>query len=172
MLLRLVGGAAKRGDADLVPALRKAFETIGMAKVATSGEEARQCGFLTDSDGISMNGDALVIAAKKRCLGLVAAGYKPPKVPEDIPAIGEPGYATLKAGLYMMREGNWISEHDEKIGMYLAHVLTGGPITAGSTMTEQHVLDLEREAFLRLCGEPKSLARIQHMLTKGKPLRN
>lgn len=172
MLLRMVGGAAKRGDADLIPALRQAFETIGMAKVATSGEEARQFGFLKETDGISLNGDALITAAKKRCLGLVAMGYTPPKVPDDIPAVGEPGLATLKMGLYLMREGHWISEHDEKIGLHLARILTGGALTPGSTMTEQHVLDLEREAFLRLCGEPKSLERIQHMLTKGKPLRN
>ena len=143
-----------------------------MAKVATSGEEAREVGFLTENDGISMNGDALITAAKRRCLGLAAMGYTPPKVPDDIPIVGEPGFATLKTGLYIMREGHWISEHDEKIGTYLARILTGGPVTPGGTMTEQQVLDLEREAFLRLCGEPKSLERIQHMLTKGKPLRN
>jgi 3-hydroxyacyl-CoA dehydrogenase len=172
MLLRTVGAAAKRGEKDLLPALQKAFELIGMAKVATSGEEAREFGFLTAQDGVSINGDAVVYEAKQRALGLAKIGYKAPEVPTDIPVIGSAGYALLKIGLTMMKEGGYVSEYDMFLGMKLAKILTGGDLTPGSTMTEQHVLDLEREAFLSLCGQKKSLERIHHMLTTGKPLRN
>lgn len=172
MLLRHVGAAAKRGENDLIPALRSVFETIGMAKVSTSGEEARTLGFLKDTDGITMNGDALIEDAKRKVMGLAAGGYQAPKPPQDIPVAGAPGFAALKLGLYMMREGGYISEHDQKIGTHLARILTGGNLTPGQTMTEQHVLDLEREAFLSLCGERKTLERIHYMLTNNKPLRN
>ena len=172
MLLRTVGAAKKRGEKDFLPSLQKAFELIGMAKVATSGEEARQFGFLTDRDGVSINGDSVIYDAKQRALGLAKMGYKAPKVPTDIPVLGSPGYGALKMGLIMMRDGGYISEHDQLIGGKLAKILTGGDLTPGSTMTEQQVLDLEREAFLSLCGERKSLERIHHMLTSGKPLRN
>ena len=143
-----------------------------MAKVATSGEEARDLGFLRDSDGITMNGDGLIYAAKDRVLSLAKAGYTPPKVPLDIPVLGEPGFAALKMALYLMKEGGYVSEYDVKIGTHLARILTGGALTPGQTMTEQQVLDLERETFLSLCGERKTLERIQHMLKTGKPLRN
>lgn len=172
MLLRHVAAAHAAGEKNLLPVLQKTFETIGMAKVATSGEEARQMGFLRDTDSVIMNGDALIHHAKNRVLALAKQGYKPPEVPNQIPVLGEPAYAALKMGLYLMREGGYISEHDQKIGAHLARILTGGSLTPGQTMTEQHVLDLEREAFLRLCGERKTLERIHHMLTKGKPLRN
>jgi 3-hydroxyacyl-CoA dehydrogenase len=172
MLLRTVGAAQERGEKDLFPALQKAFELIGMAKVATSGEEARDFGFLTGTDGVSINGDALIIDAKHRALGLAKMGYQPPKVPTAIPVLGYPAFGALKMGLIMMKDGHFISDHDQLIGEKLAKILTGGTLTPGSTMTEQQVLDLEREAFLSLCGERKSLERIQHMLTKGKPLRN
>lgn len=172
MFLRHVYSAHKRGEKDLLTPLRKIFETIGMAKVATSGVEARNFGFLTENDGITLNGDALIIEAKKRALGLATAGYKPPKAPNDIPVLGEPAFAALKMGLYLLKEGGYASEHDVKIATHLARIFTGGALTPGQTMTEQHMLDLEREAFLRLCGERKSLERIHHMLTKNKPLRN
>lgn len=172
MLLRHVGGAHKRGEKDLLTPLRQIFETIGMGKVATSADEARGFGFLRESDGVTMNGDALVVAAKKRARALADIGYLPPAEPNDIPVLGEPAFAALKLGLYMMREGGYISEHDALIGTHLARILTGGSLTPGTTMTEAHVLELEREAFLRLCGERKSLERIQHMLKTGKPLRN
>ncbi len=172
MLLRHVGGAAKRGEKDLLTPLRRLFETVGMGKVATSAAEAREFGFMRDQDGVTMNLDALLLAAKSRARALADMGYTPPPVPNDIPVLGEPAFAALKLGLYMMRQGGYISEHDQTIGTHLARILTGGALTPGTTMTEQHVLDLEREAFLRLCGERKSLERIQHMLTKGKPLRN
>jgi len=172
MLLRTVGQAKARGDKDLFPAVQKAFELIGMAKVATSGEEAREFGFLTKNDGVSINGDAVVYEAKQRAIGLAKMGYQAPKPPTDIPVLGRPAYGALKMGLIMMKDGGYISDHDLLIGTKLAKILTGGDLTPGSTMTEQQVLDLEREAFLSLCGERKSLERIHHMLTTGKPLRN
>ena len=172
MLLRHVASAHAAGETNLLPILQKTFETIGMARVATSGEEARELGFLRDSDSVVMNGDALIQHAKNKVLGLARQGYKPPEVPMAIPVLGEPAFAALKMGLYLMREGGYISEHDQKIATHLARILTGGSLTPGQTMTEQHVLDLEREAFLRLSGERKTLERIHHMLTKGKPLRN
>jgi len=148
------------------------FETIGQAKVATSAEEARGLGFLRDSDGVTMNPDALIQDAKKRALGLAMAGYRPPERPTAIPVMGQPGFAALKLGLYLMREGGYISNHDRVIGVHLANILTGGELTPGQTLSEQDLLDLEREAFLSLCGERKTLERIHHMLTTGKPLRN
>lgn len=172
MLLRHVAQAHLRGEKDLLTPLRRIFETMGMGKVSSSAEEARGLGFLRPSDGISMNGDALVQHAKQRCLAMAAVGYVPPPPSDAIPVLGSGGFSALVLGLHMMREGGYISEHDQKIGTYLAQILTGGNLTPGSTMTEQHVLDLEREAFLRLCGERKTLERIQHMLAKGKPLRN
>ncbi|CAM2065541.1 3-hydroxyacyl-CoA dehydrogenase [Sulfidibacter corallicola] len=172
MFLRHVYQAHKRGEKNLLPALQKVFEAIGMAKVSTSGEEARDLGFLKDTDGITLNGDALVTAAKKQVLGLAAAGYTPPPVPNDIPILGEPGFAALKMALYMMEEGGYITPHDKTIATHLGRILTGGNLTPGQTMTEQDMLDLEREAFLRLTGERKTLERIHHMLTTNKPLRN
>lgn len=172
MFLRHVYTAHKRGEKDLLPYLQKVFEAIGMAKVATSAEEAREIGFLKDTDGVTLNGDALITAAKQRVLGLAAGGYAPPEAPTDIPVLGGPGYAALKLALYMMEEGGYITGHDKTIALHLGKILTGGNLTPGQTMTEQDMLDLEREAFLRLCGERKSLERIHHMLTKNKPLRN
>jgi len=172
MTLRHVAGAANRGEKDLLTPLRKVFETIGQAKVATSAEEARGLGFLRDSDGVTMNPDALIQDAKKRALGLAMAGYRPPERPTAIPVMGQPGFAALKLGLYLMREGGYISNHDRVIGVHLANILTGGELTPGQTLSEQDLLDLEREAFLSLCGERKTLERIHHMLTTGKPLRN
>ncbi len=172
MLLRHVGGAVARGETDLLQSLKQVFETIGQAKVSTSGEEARKLGFLRSTDGITMNGDALIQAAKNKVLGLAKQGYKAPAPPNDIPVLGQPAFAALKMALYMMREGGFISDYDHKIGVHLGKILTGGDLTPGQTMSEQHVLDLEREAFLSLCGERKTLERIHHMLTTGKPLRN
>ena len=172
MLLRHLAEPARRGDSNILQPLQKVFETVGMAKVATSAEEARDLGFLRDSDTVVLNGDAIIQHAKNRVLGLARAGYAPPPVPNDIPALGQPAFAALKMGLWGMQEGGYISDHDRKIGTHIAKILTGGDITPGQTMTEQHVLDLERQAFLSLCGERKTLERVHHMLTTGKPLRN
>jgi 3-hydroxyacyl-CoA dehydrogenase len=153
-------------------AARAAFETIGMAKVSLSGEEARALGFLRESDSIAMNPDRVIAGAKAEVLALAGAGYRAPTPRQDIPVSGDEGYALLEVGLHNMLAGHYISEHDQLIGRKLARVLTGGDVKHGARVSEQHLLDLEREAFLSLCGERKSLERIQFMLKKGKPLRN
>ncbi len=156
---------------DPFPYLRRAFETIGMARVATSAHEAREIGFLTSCDAISINKDYLIHDAKETVLGLVRTGYNPP-MPARIKAPGRDGYAYLDMLIYNMQVSGFISEHDAKIGRHVARILSGGDVPAGTWVEEQELLDLEREAFLSLCGEPKTQDRIQHMLTTGKPLRN
>ncbi|RLD97934.1 MAG: hypothetical protein DRI91_04185 [Aquificota bacterium] len=156
---------------DPFPYLRRAFETIGMARVATSAHEAREIGFLTPCDGISINKEYLIHDAKETVLALVKTGYKPP-MPARIRVPGRDGYAYLEMLIYNMQVSGYISEHDAKIGRHVARILSGGDVPAGTWVEEQEFLDLEREAFLSLCGEPKTQERIQHMLTTGKPLRN
>jgi 3-hydroxyacyl-CoA dehydrogenase len=149
----------------------KVFETIAMAKVSTSGEEARENNFLSYVDGISVNADHLIHDAKHVALALYENNYKAP-LREKIPVTGESGYATLLLGAEGMFLSGFISEHDLKIAKKLAYVLAGGKVPYGTLVDEQYLLDLEREAFLSLVAEPKSQARMQHMLVKGKPLRN
>jgi 3-hydroxyacyl-CoA dehydrogenase len=157
--------------ADLQPFVNKAFETIAMAKVATSAEEAREFGFLRKGDAISMNQDHLLYDAKQAVLALAVAGYTPPRQ-EKVRVVGADGKAVMQLGAYTLRQGGYISDHDMKIAGKLAHVLAGGDVNRNTYVTEEYLLDLEREAFLSLCGEPKSQERMLHMLTKGKPLRN
>jgi 3-hydroxyacyl-CoA dehydrogenase len=152
-------------------ALRTTFETIGMAKASTSAEEARDLGFLGAADGWSMNGDHRVSAAKAVALALARAGYQAPRR-EELPVMGRGGIALIESGLFNMQEGRYISEHDRKIGGEIARVLSGGDVAGPTTVSEQTILDLEREAFLRLCGEPKTHERIEALLKTGKPLRN
>jgi len=149
----------------------KVFETIAMAKVSTSGEEARENNFLSFADGISVNADHLIYDAKQVALALFENNYKAP-LREKVPVTGESGYATLLLGAEGMFLSGFISEHDLKIAKKLAYVLAGGKVPYGTLVDEQYLLDLEREAFLSLVAEPKSQARMQHMLVKGKPLRN
>ncbi|MGN7387419.1 3-hydroxyacyl-CoA dehydrogenase NAD-binding domain-containing protein [Sporosarcina sp. SAFN-015] len=149
----------------------KVFETIAMAKVSTSAEEARENNFLNFADGISVNPDHLIYDAKQAALALHEAGYTPPKK-EKIPVTGDSGYATMLLGAEGMYLSGYISEHDLKIAKKLAFVLSGGKVPYGTLVDEQYMLDLEREAFLSLVQEPKSQQRMQHMLLKGKPLRN
>ena len=156
---------------DLLSLVRVPFETLARARVSTSAEEARDMGFLHAQDGVSMAREALLADAKQTVLGLVRAGYRPPP-PRRIRVIGESGGATLRSALHNLAGAHQISEHDAKIGAQLARILSGGAVPAGSFVSEQALLDLEREAFLSLCGEPKTRERIQHMLTAGKPLRN
>ncbi|MDE3840044.1 3-hydroxyacyl-CoA dehydrogenase [Bacillus methanolicus] len=158
-------------DIDLQKVANKVFETIAMAKVSTSGEEARENYFLKQTDGISINGDHLLYEAKQAVLALYEKGYKPP-VRKKIPVVGETGYATMLLGAQSMYYSGYISEHDLKIAKKLAYVIAGGKVPFGTEVDEEYLLDLEREAFLSLVGEPKSQARMQHMLLKGKPLRN
>jgi len=164
--------AALPDPADVYPALRKTFETIGMAKVATSAEEARELGFLRPQDSWSMNGDHRVADAKDLALALARAGFEPPRPEVAIPVLGKAGVALVESVLFNMQEGRYISEHDRKIGRELGRILSGGDVPGPTTVSEQHILDLERESFLRLCGERKSLERMQAILKTGKPVRN
>lgn len=147
------------------------FESIAMAKVSTSADEARENNFLDFADGISVNADHLLYDAKQAALSLYNNGYQAPKR-EKFPVVGETGYATLLLGAEGMRLSGFISDHDMKIAKKLAYVLAGGKLPYGTLVDEQYLLDLEREAFLSLVAESKSQARMQHMLVKGKPLRN
>jgi 3-hydroxyacyl-CoA dehydrogenase len=157
---------------DVYPALRKTFETIGMAKVATSAEEGRELSFLRPQDTWSMNGDHRVADAKDLALGMARAGFEAPLPEREIPVMGKAGVALAETVLFNMMEGGYISEHDRKIGRELARILSGGDVPGPTTVSEQHILDLEREAFLRLCGERKTHERMQSLLKTGKPLRN
>jgi 3-hydroxyacyl-CoA dehydrogenase len=178
MLLRAIDSASAirpggRGESvELVEAMKKAFETIAMAKVSTSAHEARGLGFLSSSDRITMNRDRVLSDAKARSLELLRAGYEPPQPRADIPAPGENILATLKLGIHLMRQGEYISDHEVKIGTKVAEVLCGGNVTPGTPVSEQYILDLEREAFKSLCGEKKTQERIQYTLKTGKTLRN
>ena len=178
MLLRAVDSAAAirpggRGESvELLEAMKKAFETIGLAKVSTSAEEARGLGFLHDSDNITMNRERVLTDGKTRASELVRAGYEPPQQRNDIPAPGENILAALKMGVHIMRQGEYITDHEVKIATKVAEVLCGGNVTSGTPVSEQYVLDLEREAFKSLCGEKKTQERIQYTLKTGKTLRN
>ncbi|HEX8706800.1 MAG TPA: 3-hydroxyacyl-CoA dehydrogenase/enoyl-CoA hydratase family protein [Pyrinomonadaceae bacterium] len=159
-------------DADPFPFVKRAFETIALAKVATSAEEARSLGFLGADDTVSMNSDRLIADAKQEVLSLAASGYVEPQQRTDILALGLPALATLKLGIHQMKRGGFISDYDALIGEKLARILTGGDLNHPTRVSEQYLLDLEREAFLSLCGERKTQERIGHMLKNGKPLRN
>jgi 3-hydroxyacyl-CoA dehydrogenase len=143
-----------------------------MAKVSTSAPEARVMDFLTASDGVTMNRERLLQDAKHRACEMAKAGYSAPLPRTAIPAPGENVLASLKMGVRLMREGEYISDHDVKVANWVAHILCGGTVTAGTLVSEQYFLDLEREAFLSLCGERKTAERIAHTLKTGKPLRN
>jgi len=173
----IAAGSSIRPDArgegvEIFEALKKNFETIAMAKVSTSAAEARSLGFLRPSDSITMNRDRLLTDAKLRARALADAGYTAPTQRTDIPAPGENALATLKLAVWTMREGQFISDHDAKIANWVAWILCGGRITPGTLISEQYLLDLEREAFLSLCGEKKTQERIAFTLKSGKPLRN
>jgi 3-hydroxyacyl-CoA dehydrogenase len=143
-----------------------------MAKVSTSAEEARTLGYLEAGDGITMNRDRLLSDAKSRAREMADAGYQPCTPRSDIPVPGENALASLKMAVRLMREGEYISDHDVRVANSLAYILCGGKITAGTRVTEQYLLDLERQEFLSLCGERKTAERIAHTLKTGKPLRN
>ncbi len=173
MLLRTLDSIPKNvTDADPFPFVKRAFETIALAKVATSAAEARQLGFLAEDDTISMNKDRLIADAKKEVLALAASGYVQPQQRTDILALGNAALATLKLGIHQMKRGGYISEHDAVIGEKLARILTGGDLNHETRVSEQYLLDLEREAFLSLAGMRKTQDRLAAMLKTGKPLRN
>jgi len=168
---RLVNPGMRTQNVDPLPFLQRAFEQIGLAKVATSAEEARHMGLLGPADRVVMNRDLLLSEAKKEVLHLASSGYRPP-LPEKIYAAGRDALAALRVGIYMMKEAKYITEHEWLIANKLAYILTGGELSQPAWVDEQYILDLEREAFLSLCGEEKTQARIYNMLETGKPLRN
>lgn len=171
LYIKHIKGLPKGVDIDLQAIANKVFESIAMAKVSTSGEEARENNFLDFTDGISVNPDHQLYDAKQAVLSLAEAGYKPP-VREKVPVVGEPGYATLLLAAQNLLQSGFISEHDLYIAKKLAYVIAGGNVPYGTFVDEQYLLNIEREAFISLIQHPKSQARMQHMLMKGKPLRN
>ena len=171
MMIRANEHAAGGEDLDLFHAMKPVFENIAMAKVGTSAEECRALGYLRPSDLVSMNRDRLVADAKETALAMFRAGYHPP-APAQIRVLGEEMLAAAKLAIHQMLRGGYISDYDALVGRKLANVLAGGALSASQTVSEQYVLDLEREAFVSLCGERKTQERIAHTLKTGKPLRN
>ncbi|MFN3309413.1 MAG: enoyl-CoA hydratase/isomerase family protein, partial [Anaerolineales bacterium] len=171
LVRRIITPPLRTQNAEALPFLQRVFETIGMAKVATSAEEARQFGFLSAADRVVMNRSHLLAEAKREVLHLAADGYRPP-LPEKIYAAGRDALAALRVGVYMMNQGGYITDHERLIGEKLAYVMCGGELSRPTWVDEQYLLDLEREAFLSLCGEEKTQQRLWHMLQTGKPLRN
>ncbi|WP_070119494.1 3-hydroxyacyl-CoA dehydrogenase/enoyl-CoA hydratase family protein [Bacillus marinisedimentorum] len=171
LYLRHISQLPKGVNFDLQKAANATFEKIAMAKVSTSAQEARENTFLREMDGISINGDHLIYDAKQTVLALAEKGYVAPKR-ASVPVVGETGYATMVLGAEAMKLSGYISDHDFKIAKKLAYVIAGGKVPYGTKVDEQYLLDLEREAFLSLIAEPKTMQRMQHMLLKGKPLRN
>ena len=171
LYLKMLRDMPQGVDFDLMKVANTVFERVATAKVSTSAEEARENGFLNNYDGISVNPDHLLHDAKQRVLALAQLGYKAPKR-EKIPVVGDAGYAAMMLGAKQLQLSGYASDHDMKIAEKLAYVISGGRIKEGTVIDEQVMLDLEREAFLSLIGEPKTQMRMQHMLLKGKPLRN
>lgn len=171
LLARYMGDIPAGVNYDPNPFVQKAFEHIGMAKVATSGEEARDAGFLRATDRLTLDADRLIGDAKKVALGLVESGYKPARR-RTFKMPGASGRAAIELFLYQLGQGGFATPYDVVVGKKLAYVMTGGDCPFGAWKTEQDILDLEREVFLSLCGNAETIARIQHMLEKGKPLRN
>jgi len=171
MLRRVLNPSMRTPNVEALPVLQRLFEQIGMGKVATSAEEARQFGILSPCDRIVMHRDYLLSEAKKEVLHMASTGYHPP-LPEKIYAAGRDALAAMKVGIHMMKEGKYITEYEAHIARKLANVLTGGELSQPTWMAEQYFLDLEREAFLSLCGEQKTQERMWNLLNTGKVLRN
>jgi 3-hydroxyacyl-CoA dehydrogenase len=172
MLARAVESVVLTAQTDLLPPVQKVFETIGFARVATSGPDAVRIGYLRPVDGITMNRQRLIADAKQRALERVREGYHRPAPRAAIPVGGDNIRAALELGVHLALRAGRISEHDALVGRKLAWILAGGSIPSATLVNEQYLLDLEREAFLSLCGEAKTLERIQYTLKTGKTLRN
>jgi len=173
LIRRVVSPAIRQTpNADPLPFVQNVLQTIGAAKVSTSADEARSFGFVTDADRIVMNRDHLLAEAKEEVLELAAHGYTAPPREKNCYAAGRDVLAALKAGIYVMQQGAYMSEYDAVISSKLASILCGGDLSSGQWADEQFFLDREREAFVALCREPKTVERIQFMLANGKPLRN
>jgi 3-hydroxyacyl-CoA dehydrogenase len=158
-------------SAEMAAALRRVFENIAMAKVSTSAAEARALGLILPADRITLNRERLLLDAKAQAATLAAAGYSAPQ-PRIVPAPGASALAMMETGAFLMGEAGYASEHDQKVARWVAYILAGGRVTAGSLVSEQYLLNLELEAFLSLCGERKTQERIAFTLKTGKPLRN
>jgi 3-hydroxyacyl-CoA dehydrogenase len=171
MLRRNINPVMRVENAEPLAALQRTFLQMGQAKVATSAEEARSMSILGPADRIVMNRDHLLTEAKKEVLHMIAAGYKPP-APEPIYAAGRDALAAIRIGAWMFAEGNYITQYDHHIAGKLAYVMCGGELTRPQWVSEQYILDLEREAILSLFGEEKTQARMWNILQTGKPLRN
>jgi 3-hydroxyacyl-CoA dehydrogenase len=171
LLRRIVNPAMKTENAEALPFLQRVFMQIGLAKVATSAEEARQMGILGPADRVVMNKDFLLAEAKKEVLHMVKTGYHPP-LTEKIYAAGRDALGALRVAIHMMKEGKYITEYESHMAQKLAIVMTGGDLSRPTWVDEQYILDLEREAFISLCGEEKTRQRMINMLQTGKPLRN
>jgi 3-hydroxyacyl-CoA dehydrogenase len=162
---------AEENETDVTPFIVKNFKNIAMAKLSMSAAELYGMGFMRHGDTISMNIDNRIHDAKQKAIAL-ADTYRPGKPLVDLKAPGRSVAASIKSHLWNMRMGGFITEYEELLGSTIADVITGGDVPAGTPITEEYLLDLEREAFVMLCGQKKTLERIQHMLKKGKPLRN
>lgn len=171
LILRLSETLADVPAADMQPYVNRIFETIGMAKVSTSAHHAKRLGLLREQDRITASRDRQLYETKRLALELAASGYLPPEA-RPIKVVGRDGKAVLQLGARQLHLGGQISDHDLTIADKLAHVLAGGDVPPGTLVSEAYLLDLEREAFLSLCGEPKTQQRMQAMLATGKPLRN
>ncbi|HEU4887375.1 MAG TPA: 3-hydroxyacyl-CoA dehydrogenase/enoyl-CoA hydratase family protein [Thermoanaerobaculia bacterium] len=172
MVRRVVSPPQKQTNVDVVPFLQNVLQTVGTAKVSSSAEEARSLGFLTVADRVVMNRDHLLYEAKQEVLVLDADAYTPPVRDKNCYAAGRDARAALKAAIYNLQQGGYASEYDAFISGQLAHILCGGTLSSAQWVDEQYLLDLEREVFVDLLTQPKTLERIQHMLSTGKPLRN
>ncbi|MFT4979829.1 MAG: 3-hydroxyacyl-CoA dehydrogenase, partial [Myxococcota bacterium] len=170
MLRRTLGHIPKGVNYDPNPFVQSVFMNIGLAKVSTSSEEALEMGYLRPSDRVSMDADRLLADAKTLAIGLSKGYQAPRKTTFKLP--GASGRSPIELRLYELNQGGFATDHDVRVGQQIAHVLTGGDIPSNTVVTEQHILDLEREGFLSLLGEQATLARIQHFLTTGKVLRN
>ena len=157
---------------ELMPYIARAFETIAMAKVATSGPEAIKMGYLRPTDKMTVNRDYQIEDAKQTVLAINMEGYQPPLPKDEIRVAGENTFAMIKLGLWSMHESGFITDHDVTVSTEVGRILCGGEVLPDTLVSEQYLLDLERESFLRLCGDPNTQMRIQHMLQTGKPLRN
>jgi 3-hydroxyacyl-CoA dehydrogenase len=171
MVYRSCENVMDNESVDLLPFITSAFMSVAQAKVGTSAKEAYKLGYMRPSDGFVTNQDRLVYEAKQAVLGLVAGGYKPP-VSRKVRVIGETGFAALQAGIYNMKEGRYISEYDAFLAEKLGYIMCGGKVEANTWVTEQYLLDLEREVFVQLCMQPKTQQRMAHILKTNKPLRN
>ncbi len=173
MLARAMDAVPEDPETDPFPYLKEVFLNIGMAKVSTSGEEARKLGYLSSRDSLSMNRDRQIADAKQLALNLMKLGYRAGKPREDVPVLGQSAFMKMKLGLHLMRRAEHLTDYDVVVGTQLAKVLSGGgEFTSPQRVSEQYLLDLEREAFVSLCSQKKTVERMQYMLKKGKPLRN